>query len=95
MPPGDGTPTFPPGKAVAGREANLAPDVLEASRAERVANGWGEAEIIYLSAVVGEDPLRGARHVAELGGALVETTDADHVVAIESVSKKLNDAPVC
>ncbi len=50
---------------------------------------------MYLSAVVGEDPLRGARHVAKLGDALADATDADHLAAIESVSKKLNDAPAC
>ena len=95
VPPGDGPPTFGPGLAVTGSEADLPADVLAASRAEREANGWGEIEVRYLTAVIHEDPLRGARAVARFGGELEGATDADHIAAIERVGRMLDDAPAC
>lgn len=95
VPTGDGAPTFGAGVAVTGTEANLSPDELEASRVEREANGWGEAEVRYLVAVVDDDPLRGARFVARFGGGLEDASDADHLAAIKRVGRMLNDAPAC
>ena len=95
VPPGDGAPTFGQGLAVTGTEANLPEDVMEASRTEREANGWGEDEVRYLTAVIDEDPLRGARFVARFGGGPADATDADHVAAIERVGRMLDDAPAC
>lgn len=96
VPPGDGAPTSESGKVVAGFEANLPADVLDASRVEREASGWGEVDIMYLDVLSAPDPLSAAQRFETMaGGEFAEMTDAAHAANIERLGKQLNDAPTC